>query len=88
MACAIWTAVVGLFPTNKELHAVFLSHLFHSTVQGAFSANKCCKSMKVLTDSLHDVSHIVSEAQLVLDLLRGLNLGFSTTVNTLFSATV
>ena len=50
-------------------------------VQGDLKINDYCKQMKELVDALKYVGHPVSEPQLVLNLLRGLNPEFSNTAD-------
>ena len=41
--------------------------------QGDLPVSDYCKRMKTLADSLRDIGHTVTDSQLVLNLLRGLN---------------
>jgi hypothetical protein len=86
-ACALYTAIANLFNDNKESRAIYLSNEFHTVVQGDSSVADYCQRVKSLTDSLHDVDHGVSETQLVLNLLRGLNPKFSNTANNITNTT-
>nr|AAP53714.1 retrotransposon protein, putative, unclassified [Oryza sativa Japonica Group] len=47
-----------------------------------------CQKMKTATDALRDVGHAVSESQLVLNLLRGLNDDFSNTADNIAATDV
>jgi hypothetical protein len=77
----LWVAIDGLFQANKAQRAIFLSHEFHSMTQGDSSIDDYCLRVKTTADKLHDVGHPVDEAQLVLNLLRGLNEQYSGTAD-------
>jgi hypothetical protein len=81
MACALYAAIFNLFNDNKESCAIHLSNEFHTLVQGDSSVADYCQRMMSLADSLHDVGHAVSEPQLILNLVRGLNSKFSITAD-------
>nr|XP_034592995.1 spore wall protein 1-like [Setaria viridis] len=83
----LWLAIEGLFHTNKQSRAIFLSHDFHSMMQGDSSIAEYCQRMKTLADALCDVSHPVQDSQLVLDLLRGLNPLFSNIADDIANST-
>jgi hypothetical protein len=72
-ASALWTAIGGVFQANKAPRAIFLNHEFHSLTQGDLSIDAYCVRMKEKADELRDVGQPVSEPNLVLNLLRGLN---------------
>jgi hypothetical protein len=72
-ASALWTAIGGVFQANKAPRAIFLNHEFHSMTQGDLSIDAYCVRMKEKADELRDVGQPVSEPNLVLNLLRGLN---------------
>ena len=80
-ARALYIAIEALFHDNKESRAIFLSNQFHSIVQGDLPISEYCQRVKTLADSLRDVGHSVSEPQLVLNLLRGLNSRYSNTAD-------
>jgi hypothetical protein len=77
----LYVAIRNLFQANKESKAIYLHNEFHSMLQGDLSINAYCQQMKELADALKDVGHPVSEPQLVLNLLRGLNPAFSNTAD-------
>jgi hypothetical protein len=77
----LWVAIDGLFQANKAQRAIFLSHEFHSMTQGDSSIDDYCLRVKTTADKLHNVGHLVDEAQLVLNLLRGLNEQYSGTAD-------
>jgi hypothetical protein len=77
----LWVAIDGLFQANKAQRAIFLSHEFHSMTQGDSSIDDYCFRVKTTADKLHDVGHPVDEAQLILNLLRGLNEQYSGTAD-------
>jgi hypothetical protein len=77
----LWVAIDGLFQANKEPYAVFLSHKFHSMTQGDPPVADYCQHMNITVDALCDVGHAVSDPQLVLNLLLGLNPRFPNTAD-------
>jgi hypothetical protein len=72
-ACALWAAISAVFQANKAPRAIFLNHEFHSMTQGDLSIDAYCVRMKEKADEFCDVGQPVSEPNLVLNLLRGLN---------------
>ncbi|XP_062232853.1 uncharacterized protein LOC133930196 [Phragmites australis] len=86
-ARALWLAIEGLFNDNKESRAIFLSNQFLSMVQGDLPILEYYQHLKTLADSLRDVSHPVSEPQLVLNLLRDLNSHYSNTAENIANST-
>jgi len=56
-------------------------YYFHTMTQGDLSVEDYGKKMKVAADKLRDVGHPVTEATLVLNLLRGINKKFSNTAD-------
>ena len=56
--------------------------------QGDLSIHEYCQRMKTVADALSDVGHAVSPSQLVLNLLHGLNLHFSSTADNIADTTL
>lgn len=81
-------AIDELFQANKEPRAIYLSHEFHSLTQGNLSIADYCQKVKTAADALRDVGHPVTESQLVLNLLSGLNPRFSCTADNIAGAPV
>ncbi|XP_066163983.1 uncharacterized protein [Oryza sativa Japonica Group] len=67
----LWLVIDDLFQANKEPHAIYLSHEFHSMTQGDLSIADYRQKVKTAADALRDVGHPVSESQIVLNLLNG-----------------
>nr|ABA94365.1 retrotransposon protein, putative, unclassified [Oryza sativa Japonica Group] len=84
----LWLAIDDLFQANKEPRAIYLSHEFHSMTQGDMPIAIYCQKVKTAADALRDVGHPVTESQLVLNLLSGLNSRFSSTADNITSAPV
>nr|ABA95676.1 retrotransposon protein, putative, unclassified [Oryza sativa Japonica Group] len=84
----LWITIDNLFQANKEPRAIYLHHEFHSMTQGDLSVADYCQRMKTVADALHDVGHPVTESQLVLNLLRGVNSRFTSTADNIASAPV
>ncbi|XP_072150877.1 uncharacterized protein [Setaria viridis] len=51
----LWLAIEGLYRANKQSQAIFLSHDFHSMIQGDSSIAEYCNRMNTLADALCDV---------------------------------
>nr|CAE05417.1 OSJNBa0035I04.5 [Oryza sativa Japonica Group]CAE05956.3 OSJNBb0088C09.15 [Oryza sativa Japonica Group] len=84
----LWIAIDNLFQANKEPCTIYLHHEFHSMTQGDLSVADYCQRMKTAADALRDISHPVTESQLVLNLLRGVNSRFTSTADNIASAPV
>ena len=84
----LFVAITNLFQANQETRAVVLGQEFHSMTQGDLSIDAYAQRMKHTADALRDVGHTVSEPQLVLNLLRGLNPRFANTVDIIANAAV
>jgi hypothetical protein len=72
-ARALWAAIGEVFQANKAPHAIFLNQEFHSMAQGDLSIDAYYVRMKEKADELRGVGQPVSEPNLVLNLLQGLN---------------
>jgi hypothetical protein len=80
-ARALYLSIEALFQANKESRAVVLEQEFHSLSQGDLSIDAYAQQMKRTADALREVGHTVSPAQLVLNLLRGLDSRFANTAD-------
>jgi hypothetical protein len=78
---ALYVSIEALFQANKESRAVVLEQEFHNLSQGNVSIDAYAQQMKRTADTLQEVSHTISPAQLVLNLLRGLNSRFANTAD-------
>jgi propanediol dehydratase small subunit len=58
-----------------------LSHEFHSMTQGNSSINNYAQRMKATADVLRDVGRTITDPELALNFLRGLNPGFAITTD-------
>jgi hypothetical protein len=76
-ARALYVSIEALFQANKESRAVVLEQEFYNLSQGDLSIDAYAQQMKRTADALREVGHTVSPAQLVLNLLRGLNPRFA-----------
>jgi hypothetical protein len=81
--CALYVSIEALFQANKESRTVVLEQEFHNLSQGDLSIDAYAQQMKRTADALREVGHTVSPAQLVLNLLRGLNPRFANTANSI-----
>jgi len=80
-ARALYVSIEALFQANKESRAVVLEQEFHNLSQGDLSVDAYAQQMKRTADALREVGHTISPAQLVLNLLRGLNSRFANTAD-------
>jgi hypothetical protein len=72
-ACQIWRMIEHKFIGNSETCALHLDAVFHNFIQGDFSVRDYCLKMKSMVDSLGDLGCTVSDCNLILNVLRGLN---------------
>jgi hypothetical protein len=68
-----WLTLGNQFIGNSETRALHLDAMFHNFVQGDLSMTEYCRKMKAMADSLGDLDCPVSDRNLVLNVLRGLN---------------
>nr|XP_043620210.1 uncharacterized protein LOC122592065 [Erigeron canadensis] len=69
-----WTALANLFQDNKATRAIDLNNKFATTRLDQFiTMSAYCQAMKVIFDQLSNVGSPVTEEQLVLQILTGLN---------------
>lgn len=68
-----WLAIEEQFLGQRETCILHLEAQFHVFMQGDLNVTNYCCKMKTMADALHDLGHDVSDRQLVLNLLRGLN---------------
>jgi hypothetical protein len=78
---ALYISIEALFQANKESRAVVLEQEFHNLSQGDLSIDAYAQQLKRTADALREVGHTVSPAQLVLNLLHGLNPCFANTAD-------
>jgi uncharacterized membrane protein YgcG len=86
-ARALYVSIEALFQANKESRAIVLEQEFHNLSQGDLSVDAYAQQLKRTADALREVGHTVSPAQLVLNLLRGLNARFATTADIIANTT-
>lgn len=72
-----WNAVRGLFLNNTSQRVVYTLQGFHSLQQGDLSVHDYCCKLKQLADTLTDVNHPITDMDLVVNTMRGLNSKFS-----------
>jgi hypothetical protein len=68
-----WLTLENHFIGNSETRALHLDAMFRNFVQGDLSMTEYCRKMKAMADSLGDLDCPVSDRNLVLNVLRGLN---------------
>ncbi|XP_025813120.1 uncharacterized protein LOC112890445 [Panicum hallii] len=69
------------FQSNRVPRVIYLSHAFHTMTQGDLSISDYGQEMKKAADALRDVGQPIPEDTLVLNLLRGLNPRFLSSVD-------
>jgi len=83
----LWVAIKALFRTNTASRAVFLLEEFHTLKQGDSTIDEYCQRLKSKAAALRQVGNPISDSQLVLSLLRGLNPRFDSTADDIANAT-
>lgn len=68
-----WLTLENQFIGNSETRALHLDAMFRNFVQGDLSMTEYCRKMKAMANSLGDLDCPVSDRNLVLNVLRGLN---------------
>jgi hypothetical protein len=86
-ARALYVSIEALLQANKESRAIVLEQEFHNLSQGDLSVDAYTQQLKRTADALREIGHTVSPAQLVLNLLRGLNARFATTADIIANTT-
>ncbi|CAN6168665.1 unnamed protein product [Urochloa humidicola] len=72
-AYSLWRAIRSLFLDNSEMRSVYISAEFRTMIQGDLNMMTYCTKMKGLADTLNDLGTRITDRDLVLNLLRGLN---------------
>ena len=80
------TAITDQFLDNVVYRTVQARQQFHGLHQGDMTITEYCGRLKVLTDTLRDVGAPVSDPDLVVSLLSGLNDKFANCVTTISAA--
>ncbi|KAI3518158.1 hypothetical protein L1887_06607 [Cichorium endivia] len=69
-----WNSLSNLFRDNRATRAIYLQNQFSNTKLSSFSNMAAyCKELKIISDKLSNVDAPVTEQQLVLQLIAGLN---------------
>ncbi|XP_066347753.1 uncharacterized protein [Miscanthus floridulus] len=76
-----YVAIKRLFEANKAPCTIFLGHEFHSMTQGDSSINDYAQRMKATADALRDVGRTITDSELILNFLCGLNPRFASTTD-------
>jgi hypothetical protein len=84
---ALYVSIEALFQENKESRAIILEQEFHNLSQSNLSVDAYAQQLKRTADTLQEVGHTVSPAQLILNLLRGLNTRSATTADIIANTT-
>ena len=71
--CAAWVTVESQFLGNREARALYLDTKFCGFVQGDLSTMDYYRHMKHMADDLGNLSEVVTDRTLILDLIHGLN---------------
>ncbi|EAY83991.1 hypothetical protein OsI_39218 [Oryza sativa Indica Group] len=69
----VWLSLEQMFLGHQEQRAMHLSAEFHTFVQGDLSANDYCRRLKAMADTRGELGDPVTDRQLVLAMLGGLN---------------
>nr|XP_034607175.1 uncharacterized protein LOC117866976 isoform X2 [Setaria viridis] len=85
-AYTAWTAISSQFVNNIVQRAVQPRQAFHTLYQADISITECCGKIKVQVDKLHDVRSPLTNQDLVVNLLSGLNDKFTHCISTISSS--
>jgi hypothetical protein len=90
-ACQIWLTLEHQFIGNSETRALHLDTTFYNFIQDDLSVSDYCRKMKSMADSLGDLSCVIFDYNVILNILQVLNkqydhLGAIITHNTPFLA--
>jgi hypothetical protein len=69
----VWHMIEHQFIDNSKTCALHLDATFRNFVQGNLSVSDYCRKMKSMADSLADLGCAISDRNLILNVLRGLN---------------
>jgi hypothetical protein len=72
-ALQVWLCLEVQFLGHQEQRAMNLSAEFHNFVQGDLSANDYCRRLKSMADARTELGDPITDKQLVLAMLQGLN---------------
>ncbi|XP_025822850.1 uncharacterized protein LOC112898774 [Panicum hallii] len=72
-AYSLWRFIRGLFRDNRATRSAYLGAEFRNIYQGDMTVMAYCTKVKLLADQLRDLGSPVSDPDLVITLLRGLN---------------
>ena len=77
-ARTIWLSIESQFLGNRTTRALYADQEFRAFSQGDLSVVDYCRCFKRMAEDLQDLGQPVTEATLVLNIIRGLNERFST----------
>jgi hypothetical protein len=69
----VWRTIKNQVISNSEMCALHLDATFRNFVQGDHSVSNYCRKLKSMANSLADLGCTISDRNLVLNVLRGLN---------------
>ena len=72
-AYSLWRGVREIFRDNRSARAVYLNAEFRTFLQGDLSVLAYCTRMKAMADRLGDLGSPITNADLVQNIIRGLN---------------
>nr|GFC37971.1 hybrid signal transduction histidine kinase M [Tanacetum cinerariifolium] len=80
-AMDLWDHIQGLFHDNKDVMAISLDNELRSIKIGKKSINEYCTKIKSMTYRLNHLGALVSDKNLVMYAVNGLDSGFATIVD-------
>ncbi|XP_019056295.1 PREDICTED: uncharacterized protein LOC109116033 [Tarenaya hassleriana] len=80
-AHALWTRLENQFCDNKEARAIQLENDLHNLTIGDLAVHEYCHRLKKISDLLSNIDAEVSDRNLVMHMLNGLNEKFDNIVN-------
>ncbi|CAN6229284.1 unnamed protein product [Urochloa humidicola] len=72
-AYSLWRGVRDIFHTNRSSRAVYVNSEFRSLIQGDMTVLAYCTRMKALADRLGNLGTPITNADLIQNIIRGLN---------------
>ncbi|XP_025828611.1 uncharacterized protein LOC112903573 [Panicum hallii] len=85
-AYATWTAIGSQFLDNIVQCTVQARQAFHALSQGDMTVTEYCGKIKTLADTLHDVGSPLTDQELVINLLSGMNDKFAHCIPTILAS--
>uniref|UniRef100_A0A453HCK5 Retrotransposon gag domain-containing protein n=1 Tax=Aegilops tauschii subsp. strangulata TaxID=200361 RepID=A0A453HCK5_AEGTS len=77
---ALWHKIKDFFLANRDARFMILNRQYRNLKQGDLSVSEYARRLKLLTDALADIDHVVTEVDLTTQFLHGLDKRLDTLV--------